>query len=219
MPLMTSDQKKTCYIVDFDGTVTVTDSLLRVFDEFCIGDWWEVEREMRAGKITRTESLSGEVDLMRVDEKTLFEFLKKELKVRVGFGEFVTKAVNDGNKVVILSGGFYSFIFNILKNAKVDAGMLEVIANDVVLTGQNTWKFVSSDNPLEPLCDNCPNCKRAVVEKLNKEGFETVYIGDGETDFCASVHADRIFAIDELKESLEKKNVDFEKFSDFNDIA
>ena len=209
---------KICYIIDFDGTITVEDSLVRVFDEFCIGDWWEVERKMRAGMMTRTESLTREVDLMRVDEKTLFEFLKKEMKVRVGFGEFVTKAVDNGNKVVILSGGFYSFIFDILKNVGVDAQVLEVIANDIVSTGENTWKFVPSDNPLKPLCDNCPNCKRAVVEKLKEEGFKTVYIGDGETDFCASVHADKIFAIDELKESLEKQNVNFEKFSDFNDI-
>jgi 2,3-diketo-5-methylthio-1-phosphopentane phosphatase len=212
------EQTLNCYIVDFDGTVTVTDSLVRVFDEFCIGDWWDVEHEMRAGKITRTESLMGEVDLMRVDEKNLFEFLKKDMKVRDGFGDFVKRVQDNGDRVIILSGGFNTFICAILKNAGVDAEALEIIANDIASTGENTWKFIPSDNPLEPLCDNCPNCKRAVVEKIKNDGFKTVYIGDGETDFCASVHADRIFAIDELKESLEKQNVSFEKFCDFNDI-
>ena len=219
MPLTTSDNKKTCYIIDFDGTITLTDSLVRVFDEFCIGDWWEVEHEMRAGKITRTESLRREVDLMRVDKETLFEFLKNDLKVREGFADFIRRETENGNRILILSGGFYSFIYAILENVEVDAGTLEVIANDISQTGEKTWEFVPSDNPLEPLCDNCPNCKRAVVEKLKNEGYETVYIGDGETDFCASVHADRIFAIDELKESLEKQNMYFEKFNDFSEIT
>ena len=215
---MTSDRKKICYIVDFDGTITMADSLVRVFDEFCVGDWWEVEHDMRAGKMTRTESLRREVDLMRVDEKTLFEFLKNDMKVRAGFAEFVKRVKDNGDRVLILSGGFYSFISAILENTGVSFQSLEIIANDVVSTGEHTWEFVPSDNPLEPLCDNCPNCKRAVVEKIKSEGFKTVYIGDGDTDFCASVHADRIFAIDELRSSLEKQNADFKKFIDFNDI-
>lgn len=209
---------KTCYILDFDGTITVTDSLVRVFDEFCIGDWWEVERDMRAGKMTRTESLIREVDLMRVDEKTLFEFLKKDLKVRAGFGDFVKRVAERGDRVVVLSGGFYSFISAILENVGVDAKVLEIIANDIVSTGESTWEFVPSDNPLEPLCENCPNCKRAVVEKLKNEGYETVYVGDGDTDFCASVYADRIFAIDELRECLEKQSIPFREFIDFHEI-
>ena len=216
---MTSDRKKICYIVDFDGTITMADSLVRVFDEFCIGDWWEVEHDMRAGKMTRTESLRREVDLMRVDEKTVFEFLKNDMKVRAGFVEFVKRVQAEGSRVVILSGGFYSFISAILENTGVSFQSLEIIANDVVSTGENTWEFVPSDNPLEPLCDNCPNCKRAVVEKIKSEGFKTVYSGDGDTDFCASVHADSIYATAELIKSLEKQNVSFRKFSDFSDIG
>lgn len=218
MPLMTSDRKKICYIIDFDGTITLTDSLVRVFDEFCIGDWWEVEHDMRAGKMTRTESLQREVDLMRVSEKTLFEFLKYDLKVRAGFADFVKRVQDNGDRILVLSGGFYLFIYAILENADVDGKALDIIANDIASTGKKTWRFIPSDNPLEPLCENCPNCKKAVVEKIKNEGFETVYIGDGDTDFCASVYADRIYAISELMKSLEKQNISYNKFSDFNDI-
>ena len=97
--------------------------------------------------------------------------------------------------------------------------VIQIYINDIRYLGDKNWELIPCGNALPPLCSkNCSNCKRAVVEKYKNEGFETIYFGDGETDFCGSRYADRIYATDELAEKLASENVKFTYFKDYTDI-
>lgn len=227
------------YIVDFDGTVTLSDSLVDVFERYCVTDWMVPERKMLSGKISRTQALTEEVSLMRVDEKELYEFISEKIKIRNGFSEFVERVQSQGDKMMILSGGFRSFIEYILDQLtpgpslqrkegsgafpisflKGKGSGIELIANDIKYIGDGKWEFVPCPDTLPQLCGTCPNCKRAMVEKIISEGYETVYIGDGETDVCASAHAHAIWATGSLIDRLEKKGVRNRPFNDFLEIG
>lgn len=216
MPLLFAEEisVKKCYLLDFDGTVTKVDTLIVAFDKYCTVDWWALEYAMRDGKKERHQTLLEEVESMRAEKDEMFDFIKKNVPVRDGFFEFVQKARENGDEVVILSGGFKSFADLLLNNADIKAYI-----NDIEYLGDRKWGFVPCGNALPQLCGKkCSNCKRAVVEKYRNEGFRTVYFGDGETDFCASLYADEIYATDELAEKLERENVKFTYFDSYKDI-
>ncbi len=226
------------YIVDFDGTVTLSDSLVDVFERYCVTDWLVPENRMLSGEISRTQALFEEVALMKVDETELYRFLAGHMKIRDGFSDFVERVHKNGDKMMILSGGFRSFIEYILDQLTPDPSLLRkegsgisplsflkgkgsgigLIANDIKYLGDEKWEFVPCPDTLPPLCGTCPNCKRAMVKKIISEGYDTFYIGDGETDFCASEHAKVIYATGSLAERLQKKGVDFIFFSSFSEI-
>ena len=48
------------------------------------------------------------------------------------------------------------------------------------------------------------------------EGF---FVGDGVSDRCVSLAADRVFARDGLARYLSRQGVAFEPFEDFHDVA
>jgi 2-hydroxy-3-keto-5-methylthiopentenyl-1-phosphate phosphatase len=65
-------------------------------------------------------------------------------------------------------------------------------------------------------CEACgEQCKRA---DLPTRG-EVVYAGDGHSDLCASLAADRVFATGYLARWLEERGVPFRPLIDFHALA
>jgi 2-hydroxy-3-keto-5-methylthiopentenyl-1-phosphate phosphatase len=58
-------------------------------------------------------------------------------------------------------------------------------------------------------------CKRADVAGLG----EFAYVGDGFSDRCVALAAERVFARDGLAAYLRREGVPFEPFDDFHDVA
>jgi 2-hydroxy-3-keto-5-methylthiopentenyl-1-phosphate phosphatase len=66
-------------------------------------------------------------------------------------------------------------------------------------------------------CDVCgEQCKRSDVTGSD-ERF--VYVGDGFSDRCVALAASRVFARDGLAEYLAARDVAFEPYEDFYDVA
>ncbi|CEO90095.1 MAG: hypothetical protein RQM95_13085 [Syntrophaceticus schinkii] len=68
------------------------------------------------------------------------------------------------------------------------------------------------------LCGNCGTCKTTLMEKLNKEGHQAVYIGDSYSDTCPAEHADHVFARDVLYEYCLENSIPATPFNDFREI-
>ena len=65
------------------------------------------------------------------------------------------------------------------------------------------------------ICTVCDQeCKRSVVDEL-RNGEVVVYVGDGYSDRCAALAADRVFARRELAQYLDADGVGYEPFDDF----
>lgn len=64
----------------------------------------------------------------------------------------------------------------------------------------------------------CANCKSAWIEKYRQRNKKVIYIGDGLTDTCASVHANLLFAKDDLARYCTKAKINFVPFDNFDDI-
>ena len=89
--------------------------------------------------------------------------------------------------------------------------VLEVLANRVEASKEG-WRVSFRD---EAACARCGEpCKRAGVA-----GAPYTYVGDGYSDRCAALGADRVFARDSLARHLEKLGVAYEPFDDLAEVA
>jgi 2-hydroxy-3-keto-5-methylthiopentenyl-1-phosphate phosphatase len=67
----------------------------------------------------------------------------------------------------------------------------------------------------EAACADCGEpCKRAALP----DG-ELVYVGDGYSDRCAALRADRVFARDGLARFLEARGTPYEPYADLHEVA
>jgi 2-hydroxy-3-keto-5-methylthiopentenyl-1-phosphate phosphatase len=192
-------------ILDWDGTVTVDDTLILALRQF--GDWQvylDAAAALRRGEITLHEEIRRDAESITTPIEEVVGWLRENLELRPGFHELA-----DAYRPLIVSSNFRQLIEPILEREGVE---LEVLANDVEWN-PNGWRatFRNGDS-----CGTCGEpCKRA---DLPPNG-EVVYVGDGYSDRCAAQAADRIFARDSLAHYLDEHGVSYEPFGDLHDVA
>jgi 2-hydroxy-3-keto-5-methylthiopentenyl-1-phosphate phosphatase len=123
--------------------------------------------------------------------------------MRAGFAELV--AAHDP---LIVSAGFHELIEPILAREGVAA---RVVANHVT-ADPSGWRSSFPDGPLCVVCGE--RCKRGAVAGLGP----FVYVGDGVSDRCVSLAAERRFARDGLAAWLDAQGVGYEPFDDLGDV-
>lgn len=191
-------------VLDWDGTVTEVDTLLLVMRRFGDADVFRSAGErMRRGEIGYRELMELEVSTVR--DATLEEvaaWLVGNARLRAGFRELVER-----HRPLVLSGGFEQLIRPLLAREGVE---VDLVANRVDPRPQG-WRIVwAHDRP----CEVCGDwCKRLW---LPREPF--AYVGDGYSDRCAALAADRVFARAGLAEFLGAEGRAFEPFEDLHDV-
>lgn len=199
-------------VVDFDGTITEHDTQDGLLERYAPAAYAEAERGLAEGRLTLRECMEREFAPVRGDHAAIVAETVAAARVREGFPEFVEAMEAAGNRLVVVSGGFESVIRPVL--ARAGAGHLPVIAHEFRITPEGTTIEFRADAD----CDVCgEECKRGVVDGM-RDGLPVAYIGDGYSDRCAALLADRVFARDGLAEWLEEEGVPFERFDDLRDV-
>lgn len=191
-------------VLDWDGTVTVVDTLWLVLEQFGDYDVFRSagERLMR-GEITYRELMEIEFSTVRgarLDDVTAW--LVDNARIRAGFHELLRRY-----DPLLLSSGFEELIRPLLAREGVEA---ELVANRID-PHPDGWRVLwNRDQP----CGVCGDwCKRA---GLPPQPF--VYVGDGYSDRCPAISAQRIFARAGLAEYLDDQGVEYEPFEDLTDV-
>ena len=191
-------------IVDWDGTITERDSLLAVLEEF--GDWEECQRlgeELFAGKITLREEIDRQFATVTAPLDEVVAWTVANVKVRPGLPELAAL------DPVVVSSGFHELIDPVLAREGV---RLNLHANHVEARPDG-WRPVWRELPVCAVCGQ--PCKRS---ELGDDG-DVVYVGDGYSDRCAALAADRIFARRGLAAYLDEQEIAYEPFDDLHQIA
>ncbi len=191
-------------VLDWDGTVTVVDTLWLVLGEF--GDEEVFRRageRLFAGEISYRELM--EIEFSTIRDAQLVEvnaWLAGHAEIRPGFHELVRR-----HDPLVLSSGFAELIRPLLAREGVE---VEVVANRVD-PRPGGWRVLwNRERP----CEVCGDwCKRA---GLPPRPF--VYVGDGYSDRCPALSAERIFARAGLAEYLDEQEVPYEPFEDLHDV-
>jgi 2-hydroxy-3-keto-5-methylthiopentenyl-1-phosphate phosphatase len=191
-------------ILDWDGTVTVDDTLIVALREF--GDWQvylDAAADLKRGEITLHEEIRRDAESIKAPIGEVVDWLVENLELRPGLHELA-----EAYRPTIVSSNFRQLIEPILAREDLE---LEVRANSVTWEPEG-WRATFRNGDA---CGTCGEpCKRA---DLPTNG-EIVYVGDGYSDRCAAQGADRIFARDGLARYLEEQGVSFESFDDLHDV-
>ncbi len=191
-------------VLDWDGTCTEVDTLWLVLERF--GDYDVFKRageQLMRGEISYRELMEMEFSTVkgaRLDEVT--DWLMGAARIRPGFHELVERF-----DPLVLSSGFEELIRPLLAREHVE---VELIANRLDPRPDGWRVRWNRDAP----CEVCGDwCKRGGLP----EG-RVVYVGDGYSDRCPAVSADRVFARAGLAEYLEAEGRAYEPFGDLNDV-
>ena len=195
-------------VIDWDGTVTERDTLLLTLQHFIEPAVFErletdLDAELEAGTMTLREVMQREFALLTAPLDEVVAFLLEHARVRPGFAQVVERF-----DPLILSSSFHETIEPVLARENVTA-RLRANGVDARPDGWRIRWLSEAD------CASCGEpCKRA---SLPDGPF--AYAGDGYSDRCAALAADRVFARDGLARYLRERGVAYEPFTDFHDIA
>ena len=182
--------------------MTVRDSLVQVIHEF--GDPALLRQlEPRVGvDLTLHEEIALEFLAITAPLAEVAAWVVEHVEVRDGLHELAEL------EPLVISAGFHELIEPVLEREGVQ---LEVLANRVDDTPDG-WRVRFRD---ETACATCGEpCKRGSLA-----GEPYVYAGDGYSDRCAALAAERIFARDSLAAHLDGLGVPYERFDDLHDVA
>ncbi|SHH37723.1 MtnX-like HAD-IB family phosphatase [Tepidibacter thalassicus] len=199
-------------ICDFDGTITLNDTVNAMADEFSVGDWRKLDEMWICGKCSGSEVSQKILEMIDTDEHKLREFIKN-IKIDPYFKEFMEYIKEKVIEFYIVSDGFDFNIETILEENEI-IGVI-CFSNMLQFEGKKLMGFYPNVNED---CKKCGNCKRNIITNVNIENKKIIYIGDGYSDRCAAKLGDYIFAKGELANHLKEENIDFIEFNNFKDI-
>jgi 2-hydroxy-3-keto-5-methylthiopentenyl-1-phosphate phosphatase len=190
-------------VLDWDGTVTERDTLHMTIERF--GDlavFHGLEEEL-GRTLTLDEVIAAEMATIRAPHEEVVAFLLEHVRVRPGFHELVAE-----HDPLIVSAGFDELIEPILEREGIEA---RVVANRVTADSAG-WRAEFPTGPICPVCGE--RCKRGAVAGL----ASFVYVGDGVSDRCVSLAAERRFARRSLATWLDEREIAYEPFEDMHDV-
>jgi len=200
----------TSLVLDFDGTITEIDLLDEISQRFGDPDVFrELDESLDTGSLTLQEVITREFAPVRAPLEDVVAWVLENARVRAGFRELVELARSSDWGVLVLSSGFHELIEPVLARERVEA---EVVANrlDPQPTG---WRVLWRDETVCAVCGEA--CKRRALPAAGR----IVYAGDGFSDRCAALAAERVFATRGLARYLDERGFPYEHFEDFYDIA
>ena len=190
-------------VLDWDGTVTERDTLDLVLEEFGDKEIYErVEAELEAGRMTLNDVIAAEFATVTAPLDEVVEYVVAEAGIRPGFAELAR-----ARRPLVVSSGFHELIEPVLEREGL-LGEVQLRANRVDARPDG-WLVHFRVERLCPVCGE--PCKRG---DLPDDG-EIVYAGDGHSDYCAALAADRVFATGSLARYLEGRGVPYEPLTDF----
>ena len=193
-------------VLDFDGTVTERDTLDIVLERFGDAEVYErAEAELDARRMTLNEVISAEFATVTAPLDEVVAYVVEQAQVRQGFAELAR-----ARHPLVVSSGFHELIEPVLEREGVlDA--VELRANSVGARPDG-WQVRYR---VAETCEVCGEpCKRGDLPP-----GEVAYAGDGHSDYCAALAADRVYATGSLAGFLDRRGIPYEPLTDFRALA
>lgn len=213
IPPLRDGEPPLALLIDYDGTISLTDVTDQVMAEHVPGVWEEAAALYDAGRMGSRRLMAWEMDLVEADPAALLATAAQQPH-DPGFVPFVRMAQAAGIPIEIVSDGFGFFIRPALEALGV--GELPVVTARTVFTGRRARLEFPNGHPT---CRVCGTCKRQRVLAHRAAGRRVVFIGDGESDRYAAGYADVVFAKRLLERICMEAGWPFQRWTGFGEIA
>jgi 2,3-diketo-5-methylthio-1-phosphopentane phosphatase len=203
------DLARASVFLDFDGTITESDTGVHVLGRLAAPEWREISDAYGRGEIGSRECLLDEWDLLPKDERQLRAVID-EVPLDPGARPLVDALRLTGAEVTIVSDGFGIRVHEVADELGVG-----VLSNTV------DWATGRLEFPHEDRCcpcSTCGTCKQAPIKDARHRGRPTVLVGDGTSDRKAAMLADVVFAKGALADWCERNGVEHRRFDTLADV-
>jgi 2,3-diketo-5-methylthio-1-phosphopentane phosphatase/HAD superfamily hydrolase (TIGR01509 family) len=211
----TKNTPRILILCDFDGTVSVKDTVNRlVRDHLTDPEWrFQVKRYMR-GEIGSLAVYQAIAPMMRITRGDLDEFVLNHAALDPDFPQFLEWAAERNIDVKIVSDGFGATINTLFRNHNIRG--LEIFANEMEFGADGT---VAMANPhSNPPCGTCGTCKLNVIRRFRSDYDRIILIGDGESDRHAAAEADMVLALHDLFVYCARSGIPAVRIEGFSDV-
>jgi len=191
-------------VLDWDGTVTVRDTQWMLLERFGDREVFARLEGSLGTSLSYREVMEQEIATITAPLQEAVAFLVATAEVRPGFHGLARRF-----RPLVLSSGFHETIDPILAREEV---ALEVVANRLD-PRPDGWRVLWDDDA------PCPECGDLCKRRALPDAHPLVYVGDGYSDRCAALAADRVFARGSLARYLASRGVAFDAFETFDDVA
>ncbi len=205
------DLTSSSVFLDFDGTVSLADTVVHLLDRMVGDSWHEIEDLYDNGEIGSRECLQRQWALLPTDDEDRLRAVADEVALDAHFEILVDALLDEGAEVSIVSDGF-GFI---ALDAGAAAGIPVVTAAVDWSTGSLTFP---NEDPSCP-CARCGTCKPAALRRAAARGRRTIFIGDGTSDRLVAPEADLLFATDDLARWCDDNRVPYQPFLSLGEVA
>jgi 2-hydroxy-3-keto-5-methylthiopentenyl-1-phosphate phosphatase len=207
-----ADEPPLAILVDYDGTIALTDVSDTVMAEHVPGIWEAEAAAYDAGLMGSRRLMAWEIAQVDADHATLLATAAAQPH-DPGFVPFVRRARAAGIPVEVVSDGFGFFIRPALE--ALGLGELPVVSARTTFAGRSaTIAFPNG----HPRCHVCGTCKRNRVFAHQAAGRSVVFIGDGESDRYAAGYSDVVFAKRSLINICLEAGWPFKRWTEFHEI-
>ncbi len=205
--------QKTVVQCDFDGTVTDRDVAFLMLDTFARGDWRRIHRQYEDGRISVGQFNEQSFALVRASREELLGTIKGNINIRPGFLDLVACCRRMDFRLVIVSNGLDFYIEHILQDLGV-SGVEVFAARTTFADNRVSVQYIGPDG--RPLADRF---KEAYVRMFRDQGYRTVYIGNGTSDFGPASLCDVVFARDRLAWHCRRRRFGCIEFETFDHVV
>jgi 2,3-diketo-5-methylthio-1-phosphopentane phosphatase len=200
-------------LVDYDGTIALTDVGDTIMTQFVPPDVWDaLETAYETGLLGSREIMEREIALLPPDPTPVLAIVDAQPH-DTAFPAFVRRAHAAGVPVEIVSDGFGFFIKPAMRRLGL-TGLVTVVTSRTTLGDGARRARIEFPNG-NPACFVCGTCKRERVLAHQAAGRAVVFIGDGESDRYAAGYADHVFAKGALVSICEGFGWPYEPWADF----
>src|SRR6478752_6053350 len=199
-------------LVDYDGTIALTDVSDTVMAEHVPGIWEDEVAAYDAGLAGSRRLMEFEMGLVDAPPADLLATAAAQPH-DPGFVPFVRRAQAANVPVEVVSDGFGFFIEPALE--RLGVAELPLVTARTTFSGRRASIAFPNGHPT---CRICGTCKRNRVLAHQAAGRAVVFIGDGESDRYAAGYSDVVWA----KRSLERICIEagwpFQRWTAFHEI-
>lgn len=199
-------------LLDYDGTVAITDVGDTVMAEHVTSDWEPIVAAYDAGLVGSRLTMEAELALLRATEPELMATAAAQPH-DPGVAALAARAAAAGIPVEVVSDGFGFYIPDAL--ASLGLSGVPIVAASTTFAGDRaTIAFPNG----HPRCFVCGTCKRQRVLAHQAAGRAVVFVGDGESDRYAAGYADVVFAKHSLVRICLERGWPFRRWTEFAEI-
>ena len=206
-------------LLDYDGTMTTRECNEIALQPFVGDEWWELEDEAYADRMSHAEVFDRQVRLIRAPRSELIRRLLDVSEPMPGLRDFFAALqVRDGHSAIV-SAGFREAIEAFWRREELPP--MRLFASELVGEGENGGApFHLEFSSALGDCPRCglAGCKAAILRTLRRPGDVVVVFGDGPSDLCPAREADITFARGHLAERCEEEGLEWRPLTDFSTV-